>query len=117
MGMRFPSSRAKPSGRPADDRAGRSGPHALPDRACCCPARPVVKVLIPPAHGRSHSADLLLCGHHYRVSQAALAKVGAVVLDETGAVVQPPIGTQAGTMPAGTRATVVSRVRPGDEPM
>ena len=28
--------------------------------------------------------DLLLCGHHYRVSQAALLTAGAVVYDETG---------------------------------
>ena len=44
-------------------------------------------VLIPPASGRPYSIDLLLCGHHYRVSQAALAAIGAVVIDETGATV------------------------------
>jgi hypothetical protein len=86
MGMRFPFRRAKSPGRPADDRAGWSG---VAGRACCCPARPVVKVLIPPALARPHSADLLLCGHHFFVSRAALAAVGAVVLDQTGAVVRP----------------------------
>jgi hypothetical protein len=49
----------------------------------------VVKVLIPPAVARPHSADLLLCGHHYVASRAALAAIRAVVLDETGAVVRP----------------------------
>jgi hypothetical protein len=63
----------------------------------------VVKVVIPPAPGRPHSADLLLCGHHYRESQAALAAIGAVVLDRTGAVMEPaPVSMEAGTAPADT---------------
>ena len=49
---------------------------------CCCPARPVVRVLIPAAPARPHSADLLLCGHHYRASGAALAAAGAVIMDD-----------------------------------
>ena len=52
------------------------------DRACCCPARPVVRVLIPPAPARPHSVDLLLCGHHYRTSRAALTAAGAVIIDD-----------------------------------
>jgi len=69
---------------------------ALADRACCCPARPVVTVIIPAGRGRPHPVDLLLCGHHYRVSVAALHAVGADVYDETGALImtgereQPP---------------------------
>ena len=31
--------------------------------------------------------DLLLCGHHFRVSQAALTAAGAAVYDDTGALV------------------------------
>jgi hypothetical protein len=50
----------------------------------------VVTVLMPPTAARPHPVDLLLCAHHYRVSRAALAAVGAVVIDETGAVVQIP---------------------------
>jgi hypothetical protein len=42
------------------------------DRACCCPAQPVVRVIMPPTAERRHSVDLLLCGHHYRVSRQAL---------------------------------------------
>jgi len=49
------------------------------DRACCCPAQPVVRVIIPPTSRRRHSVDLLLCGHHYRVSRPALAAAGARV--------------------------------------
>ena len=62
-------------------------PHVLADRACCCPARPVVLVIMPPAPGRPHPVDLLLCGHHFRASQAALAAAGAAVYDDTGALV------------------------------
>ncbi len=61
---------------------------ALAERACCCPARPVVKVLIPPIPGRPHAVDLLLCGHHYRLSRGALEAIGAVALDETGSLIQ-----------------------------
>jgi hypothetical protein len=35
------------------------------DRACCCPARPVVRAIIPPAPQRPRPVGLLLCGHHY----------------------------------------------------
>jgi hypothetical protein len=91
MRLRFPRRRAKAAGRftdgraaatPPDDRAVWSRPHALGDRACCCPARPVVRVLIPPTAARRHSVDLLLCGHHYRASCAALAAAGAVIMDD-----------------------------------
>ncbi|HXZ75908.1 MAG TPA: hypothetical protein VEH31_34250 [Streptosporangiaceae bacterium] len=61
--------------------------HVMADRACCCPARPVVAVIMPPGPGRPHPVSLLLCGHHFRVSQAALAAVGAAVYDDTGALV------------------------------
>ena len=87
--MKFPRRRDKTAGRAADDQAGWSGPPPLADRACCCPARPVVKVLIPPGFARPHSADLLLCGHHYLASRGALAAIGAAVIDETGAVLEP----------------------------
>jgi hypothetical protein len=47
------------------------------DRACCCPAQPVVRVVMPPTAGRRRSVDLLLCGHHYRISRQALAAARA----------------------------------------
>ena len=89
--MRFPRRRAEAAGRspggpaagtPPEDRAAWSRLHDLGDRACCCPARPVVRVLIPPASARRHSVDLLLCGHHYRASCAALAAAGAVIIND-----------------------------------
>jgi hypothetical protein len=33
---------------------------------------------MPPASGRPHPVDLLLCGHHFRISQWTLAAAGAV---------------------------------------
>jgi hypothetical protein len=54
---------------------------AVPSRSCCCPARPVVKVIMPPTVSRAHSVDLWLCGHHYRASLAALLEAGASVED------------------------------------
>lgn len=54
------------------------------ERACCCPARPVVRVTMPPAPGRPHRTDLLLCAHHYRASRRALAAAGAVVTELPG---------------------------------
>jgi hypothetical protein len=37
------------------------------------------KVVIPPAATRPRPADLWLCGHHYRASQAALKSAGAQI--------------------------------------
>lgn len=53
-------------------------------RACCCPAQPAVIVIMPPAGGRRLATDLLLCGHHYRASKAALDRNGATILDIHG---------------------------------
>ena len=71
----------------ADDLAQLGRPIAANDRACCCPARPMVTVVMPPTASRPYPIDLLLCGHHYRVSQAALRAAGATVYDQAGAAV------------------------------
>lgn len=65
-------------------------PLAQASRACCCPGRPAVTVLMPPGPGRSHVTDLLLCGHHFRASRQALRAVGATAYDETGQLVMGP---------------------------
>ena len=93
--MKFPLRKAKAGPGATVDQATWSGAPRLADRSCCCPARPVVRVLIPPAAARPHPADLLLCGHHYLASRAALAAVNAVAIDETGAVLEPaPTSTE-----------------------
>jgi hypothetical protein len=48
-------------------------------KACCCPARPTVRVILPPSPSRPHSTELFLCGHHYRISRAALTAARAVI--------------------------------------
>ena len=85
MSLRFPHMRA---GRNAPGSGGApavpglwSSPRCAEDRACCCPARPVVRVIMPPIPGRPHAVDLLLCGHHYRISRQVLAAAGATVYD------------------------------------
>ncbi len=57
---------------------------ALAGRACCCTAGAAVRVTMSPGPSRPHSTELLLCGHHYRVSMQALAVAGAVVRELPG---------------------------------
>ena len=67
------------------DATAPHGPAASPtDQACCCVARAVVRVVMPPTAGRPHETELLLCGHHYRVSRAALSAAHATVHELAG---------------------------------
>ena len=75
--------------RPLDDAI--SPAHASADRACCCSARAMVQVVMPPTANRPHRTELLLCGHHYRVSRQALAAAGATVRE----LPWIPVGTAA----------------------
>ena len=59
------------------------------NRSCCCPAKPAVIALIPPAAGRPHRTDLLLCMHHFRGARQALAAAGASVLDMRAELIDP----------------------------
>src|SRR5271165_6655429 len=88
---------------PAGDGADWALPLASAEHACCCPARPVVTVVMPAAHGRRNPMDLPLCGHHYRVSEIALLAAGATVCDETGIVL--PAGEEPVLAQAAARAT------------
>jgi hypothetical protein len=47
---------------------------------------------MPPAVTRPHSTDLLLCGHHYRISRQSLAAAGATVTVLPGPSGSPPDG-------------------------
>jgi len=81
MKPRFPysgaDSGAPESGAPPQDDILPDSSVWREDRACCCPGQPVVRVIMPPSPGRGHSVDLLLCGHHYRVSRPALTAARA----------------------------------------
>jgi hypothetical protein len=54
------------------------------DRACCCASKAAVRVTMPPTATRPHQTDLLLCGHHYRVSRRALEAAQAIVRELPG---------------------------------
>ena len=74
MNARFRHQSARQDGaavQPASGGFAPGSPTVLADRSCCCPARPVVRVIMPPTQTRPRKTDLLLCGHHYRVSLAA----------------------------------------------
>jgi len=53
----------------ADELAGIGPAIGIAERACCCPARPVVKAVMPATASRPEPVDLLLCGHHYRAGK------------------------------------------------
>lgn len=63
-----------------DDTNWADGPVML-GPACCCPANPVVRVIMPATAARPRRTELLLCGHHYRVSSQALTAAGAAVTE------------------------------------
>jgi hypothetical protein len=67
------------------DATAQHGPTASPsDEACCCVARAVVRVVMPPTAARPNETELLLCGHHYRVSRTALTAAHATVSGLSG---------------------------------
>ena len=74
----------------AEESGSPPTPLAKAPRACCCPGRPAVTVLMPPGLGRSHVTDLLLCGHHFHASRQALRAVGATAYDDAGHLVMGP---------------------------
>jgi hypothetical protein len=65
-------------------------PVAASARACCCPAAPVVQVVLAPPAG-CDPVELLLCGHHYRASRPAL-RDGTPVYDVDGMPLLDPLG-------------------------
>ena len=61
-----------------------AGSAVLAGDACCCTARAAVQITMPPTAARPHETELLLCGHHYRVSRRALEVARAVVRELPG---------------------------------
>jgi hypothetical protein len=45
---------------------------------------PAVRVIMPPGPARPHTTELLLCGHHYRASRAALTAAKAIIRELPG---------------------------------
>lgn len=73
----------------------RAAPLEVAARACRCPAGLAVTVVMPPGASRLHPGGLLLCGHRFRASRAALQAAGAAACDKTG---MPVIMTGTGTV-------------------
>ena len=72
------------------DATASPGPAASSSgQACCCVARAVVRVVMPPSAGRHREVELLLCGHHYRISRVALAAAQATVSELPGSADDP----------------------------
>ena len=72
------------------DAAAQRGPAtSLSGQACCCVAQAVVRVVMPPTADRAHEIELLMCGHHYRVSRAVLAAAHATVSELPGSADDP----------------------------
>ena len=46
----------------------------------------MVRVIMPPTAERAHPVELLLCGHHFRLSQWTLATAGTVAQNMRGDV-------------------------------
>ena len=90
MNARFPRPAAGGTRtlRPLHDDTIEPSPPAAAGPACCCLARPLIRVTIPPSATRPHRTDLLLCGHHYRISRQAPAAAGATITVLPG----PPAG-------------------------
>lgn len=59
-------------------------PLAVGDQSDCCCAAAQVRIVLPPAPGRSGRPELLMCAHHFRKSAAKLATAGADVYDAQG---------------------------------
>ena len=90
--------------------ADRTPPDSGEFYACCCPAKPIVRVTMPPSPSRPHPVDLLLCGHHYRVSRAKLETSGAGIEEFPGhaADVAAALFQQASTSVTATAENPVS---------
>jgi hypothetical protein len=58
-------------------------------RSCCCSSRPAVLAIVPPTPSRNHKTDLLLCMHHYRLSQQALRTAGAIMINRDREIIAP----------------------------
>jgi hypothetical protein len=82
---------------PPETPAGAVTSFPVTENACCCPARPAVRVVMPATATRPHPVELLLCNHHYRLGRAALQAAGARAYDPGGVMIMS--GTDAAGVP------------------
>jgi hypothetical protein len=85
-----PAGKGSTAPAPLHDDTIEAGSPAMLGPACCCPANPVVRVAMSATAARPHRTELLLCGHHYRVSRQALAAGNATVTELLGPAGSPP---------------------------
>jgi hypothetical protein len=85
-----PAGRGRPGPALLHDDAIEAGGPVVLGPACCCPANPVVRVIMPATAARPHHTELLLCGHHGRVSRQALAAANATVTELPRPAAGPP---------------------------
>jgi hypothetical protein len=67
-----------------DDLTPTTRSKPLADRADCCSAQPLFRVVMAATADRPHPAELLMCGHHLRASQGALLTRGVSIYDAQG---------------------------------
>jgi len=68
----------------AEAQGSSSSADAPSERADCCSARALFRVVLAPTPNRSRGGELLLCGHHLRVQHAALVAARATIFDAIG---------------------------------
>lgn len=81
------------------------------ERACCCTAPAVVRAVLTCSTPSFHSVDLLLCGHHYRVTSPELLRRGAMIFGRDGHLLPPeadPLESEAWRTPDRERSPVGS---------
>jgi hypothetical protein len=72
---------------PIEDGIQQAEPAWALEMSCCCPSRPIVRVVMLATTERPRPAELLLCGHHYRASSEHLVRSRASVYDRAGALI------------------------------
>jgi hypothetical protein len=121
MNARFRHQSARQDGAAGQPASGGFGPGSsaiLTDRSCCCPARPVVRVIMPPTQTRPWKTDLLLCGHHYRVSRGSLAPATPLCARSPGRRARPrPGSNSAGTTHSSRPRRPADQRPPGRSPV
>ena len=60
------------------------------ERSCCCAGPPQVRVILAVPGSATRMVDILLCHHHYRLSQERLTELGAMCVNAPAAARNVP---------------------------